>query len=193
MPFIRSLFWLGVTLITLTARAQDADLIQLSGMVVQEQTLKAIPYATVYNKTKKLGTVTNFYGFFTLVASQGDTIRFRTVGFKTRHYLVPEMIDFHRSSAIITMDLDTISLETVVIYPWPSREEFREAFLSLKLREAESDMISEYLGFRRLDHIEPYEISPIWNPVSYFYENVIKPMKARKVKSDKAKELPKFE
>ena len=42
----------------------STKIIQLSGVVVSEIDLNAIPYVTVYNKTKRHGVISDYFGFF---------------------------------------------------------------------------------------------------------------------------------
>lgn len=64
---------------------------------------------------------------------------FTAVGFKKAQYIVPIELNEHRYSIFQIMYTDTITLPETVIYPWPSRENFKLEFLALdvsdKMRE----------------------------------------------------------
>jgi len=68
----------------LAGQTNRPSLIQFSGVVMSSDSLRAIPYTTVYNLRNGRGSITNFQGFFSLVAEPGDSIQFSCVGFKTR-------------------------------------------------------------------------------------------------------------
>lgn len=111
--------------------AQDKSLIQLSGVVVSSDSLREMPYASVYNKSVKRGAIADIYGFFSLVVHRGDTIAFKYVGHQTGFYVVPDSLIDNRYSIIHMLDVDTVELQEVNIYPWPSREAFAQAFLEM--------------------------------------------------------------
>lgn len=120
------------------ALAQDRPikqdkLIQFSGVVVSSDSLQPIPFANVIIRNARRGTITDFYGFFSFVAMKGDTIDFQYVGYKTSSYLLPDSLDDNHYSIIQVLVRDTITLKEAVVHPWPSKEEFKRAFLDLKL------------------------------------------------------------
>ena len=121
-----------VCAITLNANSQKQErLIQLSGVVVSSDSLQEMPYAGVYNKTIRRGTIADLYGFFSLVVHPGDTIMFRYYGHKPSSYIVPDTLSDTRYSIIHMMTVDTIQLAEVVVYPWPSKEAFAQAFVEM--------------------------------------------------------------
>ncbi len=107
------------------------NLIQLSGVVVSSDSLYEMPYAAVYNKTKRHGLIADIYGFFSIVAQPGDTIMFKYFAYKPSSYIVPDTLKDERYSIIHMMDPDTIQLHEVVVYPWPSKEAFARAFVEM--------------------------------------------------------------
>ena len=71
----------------------------------------------------------------------GDTVEFSTLGYVPRQLVIPDTIRHDAYSIVMPLEQDTIMLMETVIYPWPTREKFREAFLSLELPETEADII----------------------------------------------------
>ena len=49
--------------------------VQLTGVVVEGDSLGPVPFATVYRARDQRGTITDEYGFFAIPARVGDTIR----------------------------------------------------------------------------------------------------------------------
>ena len=123
------LFLISIT--SFQVKAQDDKLIQISGIVVTVDSLQPIPYTTVIIKNSYHGTISDFYGFFSLVAKTSDTLVFSSVGRKTMEFIIPEDLEDTRFSMIQILPKDTIELELTDIYPWPSKEEFKRAFLEL--------------------------------------------------------------
>lgn len=110
---------------------EEPKLIQLSGVVVSSDSLQEMPYAAVYNRSVKRGTIADINGFFSLVVQPGDTIMFRYYGHKLSSYIVPDTLRDARYSIIHMMEVDTFQLKEVVIYPWPSKEAFAQAFIEM--------------------------------------------------------------
>lgn len=121
--------------------SSQAKVIQFSGVVVNGVDSKPLPFSTIMILNKNRGTVADASGFFSFVAVIGDTVEFSTVGFSPRQLIIPDTIRHDAYSVVMPLEQDTIMLMETVIYPWPSREKFREAFLSLKLPETEADII----------------------------------------------------
>jgi len=136
----------------------DSGLVQLSGVVVSEETLGELPYTTVLNKTGQRGVFCDYYGYFTMVVYPGDTLLFSAYGHKTSNYIVPDTLKNQFYSIIHVMEVDTIDLPSVEVYPWPSREDFARAFVNMDpyddaIRRAQRQLSGESLAFAaaRLD------------------------------------------
>ena len=143
---------------TVDSVSLDSNLIQLSGVVVSEETLGELPYTTVLDRTSHRGVFCDYYGYFTMVVYPGDTLLFSAYGHKTSNYVVPDTLDKDVYSIIHVMEVDTIDLPNVEVYPWPSREDFARAFVNMDpyedaIRRAQRQLSGESLAFAaaRLD------------------------------------------
>ena len=116
------------------ANAQDS-LTQLSGIIADEATDFPVAYSAVEVVGTRRGTLSNEHGFFSIVVGAYDTIKFSSVGYKSKYYIVPDSIFRPITSIGIYLKQDTLLFNTVEIYPWPSPEEFRQAFLAVKVQE----------------------------------------------------------
>lgn len=119
------------------AQVQPRKVIQLSGVVVTDDSLKAVPFVNVYVKSKFYGTTSDYYGYFSLPVVCGDTIQFSSVGFKKSTYIIPQSMVEDRYTMIHVVYPNIDTLGTVVIYPWPSKDQFKDAFLSLNVPDDE--------------------------------------------------------
>ena len=116
--------------------AQERELLQLSGMVFNENS-EPVKYAHIVSKTTHRGTITDTTGLFTIITHKNDTILFSCMGYKPTYYVVPQKLDNFYYTIDVLMEHDTIMLEEVIILPWKTYEEFKEAFLSLRIPEGD--------------------------------------------------------
>jgi len=122
-------------LFVLAVNGQDDKqpaLIQFSGVVVTDS-LSPVPFTNIMIKNTYRGTMSDVFGYFSFVAQEGDTVLFSAVGFMRDQYIVPTDMPENKYSMIHVMSRDTIRLKELSVYPWPSREQFTEAFLNLRL------------------------------------------------------------
>ncbi len=111
------------------AHAQDKPLIQVSGVIMSNDTSHSeIPFSTVFNKTLKLGSYANNDGFYTTVAHAGDTIIISCIGYLSHTFVVPDENALAYIHAVYLAPKAYLLTEATV-YPWGTREQFREAFL----------------------------------------------------------------
>lgn len=141
MKYVAALF---LALISFSSFSQsDKKLVQLSGVVVSGDSLSPVPFTSVLVKGTSRGTVADYFGFFSLVTGITDTIIFSSVGYEKSEFIVPDTLSQSRYSVIQLLKKDTIILDPQVVYPWPSKEQFREAFLSLNAPKDDYDRAFE--------------------------------------------------
>ena len=116
-----------------TAVDQSVEVVQISGMVVTGDSLAPLAYATVFRSRDLRGTMTDVNGFFSIPALAGDTITVSSVGYLTQAFTGPADLELPRMNVVQPLGRDTVALEEAFIYPWPTRERFREEFLQLQL------------------------------------------------------------
>ncbi len=109
-----------------------SQVIQLSGLVLGEDSTYALPGVNVYVPAAGRGTSTNQYGYFSMPVLPGDSVVFSTVGFKRQYYLVPEN-RVESMTIIVELLTDTTYLPAITVFPYPSEEIFKEALLALNL------------------------------------------------------------
>lgn len=125
------------------------DLVQFSGVVVEGDSLRPIPYASVIVQNSYRGTVSDYFGYFSFVAQEGDTIEFSAIGFQSAFFIIPDTLTNNKYSLIQVLRMDTINLSTTDVYPWPTKEQFKKAFLALELPE--DDIIRADRNMARAD------------------------------------------
>ena len=109
------------------------QVVQVSGLVVTGDSLSPLPYCTVFRSRDRRGTMTDARGFFSLPALTGDTLEFSSVGYVSQQAVIPEGGELARVNLVQPMGRDTVAMKDAFVYPWPSRERFRQDFLALGL------------------------------------------------------------
>lgn len=110
--------------------------LQISGVVLDDS-LQPLPFVSIMLKGTRHGTISDFYGFFTLVARPGDEMQFFSVNHKSKVYDLSDTLSGKHYSIIQILTKDTIQLPSVSVYPWPSKEQFKRAILNLDLSDSD--------------------------------------------------------
>lgn len=137
---------------TTTAQNNESEnLVQFSGVVLSGDSLAQVPFVSIIIANKQRGTISDYYGFFSFVARPSDTVQFSAVGYKTAQYIIPDTLSINRYSIIQMLSTDTIELAPAMVYPWPTREQFKRAFLEARPQEddyarAQRNLAREWIG-----------------------------------------------
>ena len=134
-------FWLLasamlLSTLSLAAPSSDSDstaVVQVSGLVVTGDSLSPLPYCTIFRARDRRGTMTDLRGFFSLPALEGDTLSFSSLGYIEQQVVIPEGGDLHRVNLVQAMSRDTVNMSDAFVYPWPTKERFKQEFLALGL------------------------------------------------------------
>jgi len=109
------------------------SVVQLYGVIMTADSLKAIPFASVVVKNKGRGTITNNDGVFSIAVNNGERIVFTCVGFKDRTILIPNNLEGNQYSVIQLMVNDTNFLPATILKPRPTRAQFERDFVNAKV------------------------------------------------------------
>jgi hypothetical protein len=135
----------------ISAQKSNPKVIQLSGIVVTGDSLSPVAFAGVYASSRAFqGSATDYFGFFSIAAEEGDTIIFTSIGFIEGQYVVPDSLTSNRLSLVQFMRRDTVELPMTFIYPWPTPERFKEEFLALNLPDSDQERAKKNLDSRAL-------------------------------------------
>lgn len=132
-------------------RAQNRDVVQFSGIIKDVSTGQPIPFATVYVDKVYRGTITNLDGFFSFVVQEGDSIIMSSVGYKEKRLVIPANLENDSYHIMYGMESDTILIDEVVIYPWPSKQQFRQAFINLEVPDNMQDLAEQTFAQAKLE------------------------------------------
>lgn len=126
------IFFLSL-IVPFLGRAQDHhsqdSLVEISGVVLTADSARSIPNVSIILQGKGRGTISNDDGVFSMVGMKGDVLLFRAIGFKSQTVKIPENLTNNHYSFALLMAQDTTYLPVTTIRPYPTKEEFRYAFL----------------------------------------------------------------
>jgi len=147
------LFLVSLSALTFGQNVPKNDLVQFSGVVVTNDSLRPIPFVSILVKNTSRGTVSDYYGFFSFVAKMKDSIEFTAIGYKKGIFVVPDSIKDSRCSLIQILLADTILLKEALIYPWPTKEQFKEAFLALRVPDDDLERAKHNLKREKMNYL----------------------------------------
>ena len=125
--------------------------VQLHGIIVSNDSLiQLLPNVQILVKSRGQMTVSDRDGFFSLVAMPGDTVLFQHIGFRLNRFWVADTLEGEQFLARIVLKWDTEVLDPVIVYPWPSKENFKEEFLAMKIETTEMDIAQRNLALDEL-------------------------------------------
>ena len=82
----------------------------VNGKVIDSDTKESLPYVTVYVLNKKIGTITDFDGYYNIEVSTGDTIKFSFISYNEQIIIVDDKWD-----GVVELKTSDFELEEVVI------------------------------------------------------------------------------
>jgi hypothetical protein len=104
-----------------------------TGVVVGGKSTDRLPGAYIFIPKAGKGTLADSRGNFTIPVFPGDSIIYSYVGYKKQYHVIPRNYNADTYSAIVAMQEDVTMLSEVKIYPYATEEDFKKAFLALKL------------------------------------------------------------
>ncbi|MBS1638814.1 MAG: carboxypeptidase-like regulatory domain-containing protein [Bacteroidetes bacterium] len=123
-------FFVAQTSSVKAQQLKQDSIVQLYGVVMTADSLRAIPAASVIVENKGRGTITNGDGVFSIVVMKGDKITFSSVGFKDKTVEIPKNWNTNEMSVIQLLVADTNYLPATILKPRPTREQFERDFVN---------------------------------------------------------------
>lgn len=130
-------------------KTQDS-VIQLYGVVMSADSLRALPGATITVIGKGRGTLTNEYGVFSIVVMKGDEIQFSYIGFKDKNVTIPLNLTDNQYSLVQLMVNDTAYLPATIIKSRPTREQFERDFVNTNIPADQLEIARQNTEIARL-------------------------------------------
>jgi len=118
---------------SVNAQNNKRRIIQLSGIILGEDSVSGVPGVHVYVPKAGRGTTSNIMGFFSMPVLGGDSIVISSIGYVRQHYIVPSHLNEDFLTIIVEMTTDNTYLKEVTILPFPTEEVFKQAVLALNV------------------------------------------------------------
>lgn len=125
--------------------ADNKNLVQFSGITITADSLNPVPFAKIVDVTRHKGTTTDANGYFSFVAHKRDTITFTALGFKPASFIIPDTITKQHYSLIQVLSADTLTLAAAFIFPWPTLEDFKRAFVETRIPDDDLEIARKNL------------------------------------------------
>ncbi len=127
----------------------EKKLIQFSGIVIHSDSLEPMPFVNVINVSRgHRGTYTDMKGFFSLVVAAGDTINISCLGYQRMELVIPKDLINDTFSGIFKLKPDVFNLPMVYIFPYATIEQFKQAFIKIKLPDDDLKIAQKNLDQR---------------------------------------------
>jgi hypothetical protein len=144
------LFLAFITSVTARSQEKGEELIQFSGITITADSLNPVAFTKILIKNTHRGTASDIYGYFSFVAHRRDTVLFNALGYKPTSFIIPDSVSQNRYSLIQLMTGDTLTLPVAFIFPWPTIEEFKQAFLNLKIPDDDLEIARKNLSAQNI-------------------------------------------
>lgn len=161
------IFLAGFSLLSMGEAAAQAKMrvMQVSGVVLGEDSINGLPGVHLYVPKAGRGTTTNRYGYFSMPVLANDSLVISSIGYESQSFIIPGDKG-ENFTIIIQMVTDTTYLPPIEVFPFPTEELFKEAILAMKLpNQYDLDNMQRNLGDEILAKI--YQNTPMDAQMNY--------------------------
>lgn len=135
----RVVWFLAWVLISSSAAVaqDDPGVYQISGIVISKSSQEPIPFVTIRVNHTRRGAVANAEGFYSIPVGILDTLYFSHLGYHASKLVVLDYLREYqgdKSQFLYVVNYlweDTLTLPTVLIFPYDTPEELRTAFVNM--------------------------------------------------------------
>ncbi|GJM28117.1 MAG: hypothetical protein DHS20C17_07520 [Cyclobacteriaceae bacterium] len=126
--------------------------IELSGKVIDADSLTPIPSVFIYTASEEGGAITNENGFFSINFNATDTLVFSAVNYQSTFYILPDSLRQGRPYIEVAMEIRTIKLKPLVVKGHLNPAAVRRYLDNVNNRKREENQPNIY---RNKPHSEP--------------------------------------
>ncbi len=113
-----------IAFITLKGQNNERDrFVQVSG-IITDIYFRPVPGVAIISKKLRKGAISETTGIYSITSRPGDTVFFRALGYKRYHTIIPVDYAERHCKVDIALEMDTIQMEEVSIFPWKSYNDF---------------------------------------------------------------------
>ncbi|MDQ3291122.1 MAG: carboxypeptidase-like regulatory domain-containing protein [Bacteroidota bacterium] len=155
-------------------RAQQSTTIQINGKVVAATTKEPLANITVISKRLWRGTVTNEVGQFRITTSPGDTLYFRSIGYKTKMYPITSSTP-DETTITINLEEGNVMLQEIEVTIGPDYEKVNR-YLRNQKKKPEPRPVVKPAPPKPLYEEKEFTPPPstVANPISFIYDQLSK-------------------
>jgi hypothetical protein len=128
LPYCLMIVCLHLFAVVGFAQSVNDDIIQIDGVTMTADSLRAVPDVTILVKGKNRGVESEYTGVFSIVCNKGDTLEFSCIGFRAKRFVISKELKGEYFSLIQLMVQDTFYLPETIIRPLPTKGAFDFAF-----------------------------------------------------------------
>ena len=136
-----------------------SDIVEVTGIVTTRNSMgriEFVPFVTITIEGNNRGTYANHEGMYGIVLKKGQSLKFSAIGYKDKIVEVPVSVSGLHYSLVVELEVGSVDLDEVVVFPWPDRHNFRAEFLALDPGTA---LNMEEVARRNLDRRNMLEIA----------------------------------
>lgn len=164
------------------------QLVSIVGKVTDKSTGEILSGVTVVNQHRNSSEYSKRNGFYSIVAAEGDIIRFTSVGYKPVYMRVNKEAG-SRETIMIGMEPDVNMIDSVVV-SLPSLDELNDALMSVDVGTDENRTLAEN-NENTFNILESIEEAPGKGPVTFVSDIINNKIKKKMRKPGRKKVLPK--
>lgn len=161
------------------AQRQARSSVLLTGVVMDADQQQPLPYVNIRLGNTNYGTATDSNGHFTLFVNPGDSLEFSSIGYRDEVFVMPYDISNKQYSLIQLMWQETTMLNEIVVFPWPTIDQFKDAFLDTEPAVDEDQLVKE-VSLRvqnesEMNEMEVYEAEQMQHQKLYELNGIFPP------------------
>ncbi len=142
------------------------EAVRLTGIVLDAENRSEVPYASVRISGTQYGTSSDNTGYFSVFMNPGDTLLFSSIGYQDAAFIMPYNVSADTYSLVQLMRKETVLLQEVVVFPWPTLKNFERAFLDTTPRQNPSEELIKEVKLELDQTLETSEKS------EYYYDQM---------------------
>ena len=115
VEFLRRIILASILILVWAGADAQTRLINVSGKVIDADSLTPIPSVFIFIPGQDAGAITNENGFFSILMPSTDTLVFSSVNYESTFYVLPDSLRKGSPYIEVPMTLRTIELDEVIV------------------------------------------------------------------------------